>query len=290
MATLFLCGGLQSSGSTLISWCFLQRPDLNGVLDAESDLLPTLVPQSHRDLAWYKATIVCFRLSELAQHHQDYGWEVRPLLILRDVRKVWASLLRKPYARNGITAEDPPLRWRLRRFLLDWELFHRRGWPMLRYEDFLIEPEKVLRKACADLGLPWDKSMLQWSKEPDDIAYAERDGNKTFWTTRGNNLTETLAHHAEHVDRTGVDRTGIASDDWKWLESEFRAFNVENHYPLSLAAPQGPEDPAKSSMPSFEVTRRYGWETQRKPIRWLLSTLGIANQRLAKRRSVRKVA
>ena len=39
---LYLCGGLQSSGSTLVSWCFLQRPDMDGVLDADSDLLPVL--------------------------------------------------------------------------------------------------------------------------------------------------------------------------------------------------------------------------------------------------------
>jgi hypothetical protein len=289
MATLFLCGGLQSSGSTLISWCFLQRPDLNGVLDAENDLLPTLVPQSPRDLAWYKTTISCFRLSELAQHFQDCGWEVRPLLVLRDVREVWASLLHKPYARNGITAEDPPLRWRLRRFLWDWELFRRRGWPMLRYEKFLIEPEKVLRKSCAELGLAWDRSMLDWPKEPDDIAYAE-NGNKTFWMTRGNNLTETLACHADRIDRAGTDRTGISNDDWNWLESEFRTFNMENHYPISVEAPQGAINPAKSSAPSFEVTRRYDWETQKRPLRWLLSTLGISNQSLVKRRSVRKVA
>ena len=35
--TLYLCGGLQSSGTTLVSWCFLQRADMNGALDADND-------------------------------------------------------------------------------------------------------------------------------------------------------------------------------------------------------------------------------------------------------------
>ncbi len=44
--SLLLCGGLQSSGTTLISYCFLQRGDTDGVLDADNDLLPALDPQS----------------------------------------------------------------------------------------------------------------------------------------------------------------------------------------------------------------------------------------------------
>jgi hypothetical protein len=40
--TLYLCGAPQSSGSSLISWCFLQRGDTDGVLDARNDLLPQM--------------------------------------------------------------------------------------------------------------------------------------------------------------------------------------------------------------------------------------------------------
>ncbi len=35
---VILCGGLQSSGSSLISWCFLQRRDTDGVFDANGDM------------------------------------------------------------------------------------------------------------------------------------------------------------------------------------------------------------------------------------------------------------
>ena len=112
---LYLAAGLQSSGSTLVSWCFLQRPDMNGFLDADHDLLRDIPQDIGTPLAWFKMTISCFRLSEMAAHYEDAGWDVRPLLIVRDVRHVWNSLCRKPYGRNGTTAEDPPLRARMRR-------------------------------------------------------------------------------------------------------------------------------------------------------------------------------
>ena len=64
-ASLYLCAGLQSSGSTLISWCFLQRRDMDGMLDADNDLLPQIDPAIGRPLVWYKTTLSCFRLSEL---------------------------------------------------------------------------------------------------------------------------------------------------------------------------------------------------------------------------------
>ena len=85
---LVLCDGLQSSGTTLVSYCFLQRGDTDGVLDAENDLLPALDSRLARPFAWYKTTISCFRLSEVADHYRDAGWDVRTLLVLRDPRAV----------------------------------------------------------------------------------------------------------------------------------------------------------------------------------------------------------
>jgi hypothetical protein len=284
MPTLFLCAGLQSSGSTLLSWCFLQRTDMNGVLDADNDLLPVLVPHAQRGMVWYKTTISCFRPTELIAHFQDYGWEVRPLLVVRDVRKIWASLMNKPYARNGLTAEDPPLRMRLRRFLMDWELFQQQNWPILCYEDFLDAPEKSLRQACAELKLAWDENMLRWPKQAKQIADAEH-GNKTFWATRGNNLAETLARHVDHFDPASIARA-----DWHWLEGEFRAFNVANNYPLAAPLPDTSKRAAGRALPSFEVTRRCDWEIKKRPLRRLLLALGIPNQSPGSRKTIKKVA
>ena len=36
--------GLQSGGTTLISWCFLQRADTDGILDANNDVFADLPP------------------------------------------------------------------------------------------------------------------------------------------------------------------------------------------------------------------------------------------------------
>jgi len=281
---LLLGAGLQSCGSTLVSWCFLQRADVDGVLDAENDLLPGIDPCLGRPLAWYKTTIGCFRLRELAEQYCDDGWQVRPLLIIRDVRKVWASLVRKPYGRNGMTAEDPPLRVRLRRFKDDWEWCRRASVPILRYESLLAQAEATLRSACADLELPWDPGMLNWPKNVRQIADA-RCGNESFWITRDGGLLETLGRYA---DRSAVPQ--IASGDLRWLEREFREFNQANGYPARIdsAEPSPPESSADA--PSFAVTRRYEWETRQRPIRWILTRVGIPYRKLIERRERRKAA
>jgi len=35
---MILCAGLQSGGTTLVSWTFLQRRDTNGVLDMQNSI------------------------------------------------------------------------------------------------------------------------------------------------------------------------------------------------------------------------------------------------------------
>ncbi len=290
---LFLCAGLQCSGSTLVSWCFLQRQDMDGVLDAESDILLRIAPNlggppaftgSERrrnqlriapnltsPLAWCKNTISSFRLSEFVRHYEDEGWAVSPLLILRDVRDTWASLLAKSYGVNGFTAEDPPLRLRFRRFMEDWELFQAKGWPVLRYESLLENHEKTLRETCRRLALPWDDAMVQWTKQAGQIADT-RHGNDSFWQTRGRNLAETLARYSA---RTKTE-TFIGGGDLAWLEDEFQAFNAENGYPIHVAIRAEPNDRRSTAICGFQELRRYQWEIQRKPMRWLLHNLGVS--------------
>ena len=83
---------LQSSGSSLVSWCFLQRADTDGVLDANNDVICDPPASLDSRYAWYKTTIGSFRLTEQVDCARAAGYEVRPLLVVRDVRAVWASL------------------------------------------------------------------------------------------------------------------------------------------------------------------------------------------------------
>ena len=272
---LFLCAGLQCSGSTLVSWCFLQRHDMDGVLDGEYDLLPRIAPDLGRPLTWCKTTISSFRLSELISHYEDEGWTVSPLLVIRDVRDTWASLLVKPYGLNGFTAEDPPLRLRFRRFKEDWELFRTKGWPILRYESLLEKHEKTLRETCRRLALPWDDSMVHWTKRASQIADASR-GSESFRQTQGRNLAETLARYSAQKKK----ETFIGGGDLAWLEDEFQAFNAENGYPIHVAACAEANDHSSAPICNFQELRRYRWELQRKPIRWLLNSLGVPDSSL----------
>jgi hypothetical protein len=150
---LILCGGLQCSGSTLVSWCFLQRPDTDGFLDAGGDRLPEIPSDITAPYIWCKLTNSSFRFVEVMEHLADQGWQVVPLLVLRDVRAVFNSLVTKHYGSNGITAEEPPLRMRLRRFKRDWEEFQRQNWTTIRYESVVTDPEPTLRAACQKLDI-----------------------------------------------------------------------------------------------------------------------------------------
>jgi hypothetical protein len=263
---LCLCGGLQSSGSTLISWCFLQRRDMDGYLDANNDILADIPRDVGKPYAWYKTTISCFRLTEIAAHYREAGWDVRPLLLVRDVRHVWNSLARKPYGRNGTTAEDPPLRTRLRRFKEDWQQFHRQQWAILNYEKFLAEPEYALRRACRQLELPWDPGMMTWLKGTSEIADS-RHGNRTFLASRGHSLQATV-----NAPSSGV-LLNILPGDLDWMEKEFEEFNALNDYPLHTVASAIEQPGQAQSVPRFQVTRRNEWNIQRKPIRRLFAGL-----------------
>lgn len=260
-ATLYLCGAPQSSGSTLVSWCFLQRADMDGVLDARNDLLPE-VPDVRTPNAWCKFTVSSFRTPEVAGHLQDAGWSVRPLLVARDLRVVFDSLVAKPYGRNGITAEEPPLRTRLRRFHQDWQQARRDGWPVIRYESFVADAEGALRQACEQFGLPWDPAMLTWPKSPEQIA-AGGHGSKTFRASRGGSLAETLK-----ADLCAPRASRVPAEDLRWAESEFADYNRALDYPEHLDATACPSGRA---VPSYELTRRYRHE--RRPLNRLRKSI-----------------
>jgi hypothetical protein len=218
---------------------------------------------------------------------------VRPLLVLRDLRAVWASLCRKEYGRNGITAEDPPLRLRVRRFVEDWRnLTNGTLAPvsspaaLMRYEDLIAAPRETLQRLCAQLHLPWDEAMVEWPKSPAQIAH-RNNGNDSFWASLAGGLLETIARY-ERKER----KLQLAAVDLEWLESEFSDFNQANSYPLHIDPCGEPDAIAETNTaaPSFAVTRRYIWETSRKPFRWLLTQLGRPNQKLIDQRSWKRAA
>jgi hypothetical protein len=251
MATrpLYLCAGTQSSGSTLISWCFLQRPDMDGVLDARFDKLPAIPATLSAPLAWCKFTIACFRMSEVMDYFADEGWEIKPLLVVRDPRSVFNSLITKTYGRNGTTADDPPLRVRLSRFLEDYELFADRGWPIMRYEDLATDALGTLRKSCEQLGLAYDDAMNTWPKPREQIADASF-GNETFVQTRGGTFEKTVDPALFKIKTAN-----IPPDDLEWIERRFAKMNLALNYPEHVP-PEAPSTPARA-VPTFENTRRH---------------------------------
>ena len=249
---LYLCAGLQSSGSTVVSWCFLQRADMDGVFDARNDVLPA-VPAVATPRAWCKITISSFRYSEMQGYYEDDGWSVHPLLVVRDVRAVFNSLLGKHYGSNGITAEEPPLRMRLRRFKEDWELFRSRGWPVIRYETLVNEPVQTLRTTCEGLNIPWDDGMVSWPKKKEQFA-APAHGSPTFRASLGaaSNFTD-----AVNPKLAELKTRNIPPGDLEWMEREFAEFNRAMNYPEHAPRAESAAADAPRAVPRWENTRRY---------------------------------
>ena len=250
---LYLCAGPQSSGSTLVSWCFLQRADMDGILDARNDVLPKLEGITS-PLAWCKVTISSFRLREMAAHYEDEGWRVQPILVVRDVRAVFNSLMTKNYGRNGVTAEEPPLRMRLRRFKDDWHRCRDLGQPVVRFETLVSRPEETLRLACQQSGLAWDDGMMNWPKGPGEI-FAPGHGNPTFRKSRGRCMRDTV-NPSLAVVRTEY----IPPDDLAWVEREFADYNRAMEYAEHIPARgqlAGVAAMVSRAVPRWENTRRH---------------------------------
>ena len=241
---------------------------MDGALDSDNDILPVIAGGLGRPFVWYKTTICCFRLGELIEHYRDAGWDVHPLLVVRDARRVWASLSTKHYGRNSTTAEDPPLRLRLRRFKDDWELARRKDWPQVVFERFVAQPEATLHTACEQLGLPWDEAMVTWPK-PARLITDARHGNRTFHGTRSRTLLESVK-----TDTAAIEPGAIRPDDLAWLEQEFADFNRVNGYPAHIAASSPREGPARAT-PLYEHSRRLRWDLHRKPLQLLAYLLGM---------------
>ena len=263
-----LATGLQSSGSSLLSWCFLQRNDMDGVLDGDTDIIPIVPAGITTPLVWYKTTISSFTLEDQIACLQDEGYRVTPVLVVRDVRAVWSSLATKPYGRNGITAEDPPLRLRFRRFLKSWEYARQHQIPVICYEQFLDQPEAVLKQCCTDLSIPWDEGMVTWPKSADKLTDT-RHGNATFRQSSKKDLISDISKPQTNVV-TGV----LPAEDMAWLDQQFAEFNRSMGYPGHI---DGFTTTTGRSVPDWMVTRLSKWRLRQKPFRYLLSKLKLIN-------------
>lgn len=244
--SLYLAAGLQSGGTTLLSWCFLQRRDMDGILDLPFDQLIDM-PAHAAPVSWCKMTVASFRWQDVADHYGFQGFQVLPLLIVRDVRDAYASLKHKEYGRNGTTAEDPPLRLRLLRFLRDWQQFHANGWPILRFESLLADPENVLRDTCSALGLSWDTGMMDWPKPGTQLCDISR-GNETFW------MTEQTGGLRGAIESQVVRAPVLNRAEAEWLDETFAAYNQANDYPAHAVTAELPE--GEFQRPAFVLSNR----------------------------------
>jgi hypothetical protein len=278
---MILCAGLQSGGTTLVSWCFLQRRDTNGVLDTPSDVIQPAFERVKEPIVWVKMTIASFRWLDICETYGDLGWEPEPLLVVRDVRAAYSSLMKKKYGVNGTTAEDPPLRMRFRRFLQDWELFRTNGWPIFKFEDLIQEHRVALMRVCADLSLPWDEGMILWPKKPSLIAYGKENYSKdmlqdTFERSiEGGHLAAAMLQEKAEIR---IDKLPLS--ELEWLEEKFSAYNDFHNYPKRISPKLQEKAPIRMPAPRYEGTTRDWYYSEIERLRSEYWRLNSENERL----------
>jgi hypothetical protein len=248
---MILCAGLQSGGTTLVSWCFLQRGDTNGVLDMPSDVIQVAFDKVTEPIVWCKTTVASYRWLDVCETYRDLGWNPEPLLVARDVRATYASLIRKWYGFNGTTAEDPPLRMRFRRFLADWQLFRDQGWPILKYEDLIDQEDRALVGLCAQMSLDWDESMASWPKQRGEIAYVGKL-NETFERS----MEKGSLAEAKIASKATISSQGLPTEEIRWLDELFGDYNRFHGYPANLRDDDEETRPFALPSPRYEGTIR----------------------------------
>lgn len=278
---MILCAGLQSGGTTLVSWCFLQRRDTNGVLDMPSDVIQPAFEKVKEPIVWVKMTIASFRWLDLYETYRDLGWKPEPLMVVRDVRAAYSSLIMKPYGINGTTAEDPPLRMRFRRFLHDWELFRTNGWPIIKFEDLISEHRAVLSNICADLSLPWDEGMISWPKKTSEIAFNKDNYNKEkLQETFESSIEEGNLSTAKLQDRANLRIDNLPVSELEWLEETFSAYNRFHRYPQEVRPTSSQETPTSLPAPHYKGTTRNWYYSEMERLRNEYWRLISENERL----------
>jgi len=248
---MILAAGLQSGGTSLVSWCFLQHPCINGVLDMPSDLMRVDFDEVREPIVWCKTTIASFRWVDVANTYRDLGWTPEPLLIVRDVRSTYSSLSKKWYGFNGVTAEDPPLRMRFRRFLEDWSLFREKGWPTIKYEELVERGEPYLMEVCEATRIPWDDSMVRWPKRRSEVTYVGKL-NETFEQSMEQGSLAT----ATRKDKATLSVSGLPISELEWLEEEFSVYNDFHGYPKHVPRADADTSAATASPPRYEGSVR----------------------------------
>lgn len=243
-----------------------------------SDMIQVDFGKVKEPIVWCKMTVASFRWLDLHEIYRDLGFDPAPLLIVRDVRSTYSSLLGKWYGFNGVTAEDPPLRMRFRRFLRDWELFRERGWPILKYEDLMVRQRACLMETCEQIGLDWDEGMVTWPKRRTDVAYIGKL-NRTFEQSmeKGTLAKAILSGKAE------VSTRGLPESEHRWLEDTFASYNKAHDYSAHVPSPiEYGEESTPLPAPRYEGSVRDWLYSEKSSLETELYRLQGENERLLK--------
>ena len=93
--------------------------------------------------------------------------------IIRDPRDVVLSLNKVDFSSDFTTLNALKYKNRLMKGKKSGEMLFGENYTEVYYEDLLIKPEKTVKNLCDDLHIPFEKQMLEYYSESDDIVMDE---------------------------------------------------------------------------------------------------------------------
>ena len=204
--------GMQSGGTTIISSMWFRRPDTDGILDVHNKKFPCL---------WFTGKRL---LPNTTVFHQKLTFNARrgfePELIVRIVKAAfetadvkWYLIVRNPFDTiSSLKLKKWGTHWKrkLRKYDRVYKHAKRHGIPIIRYEDFVMNPRGEMMLLFAALGVPLDTFDERASLAPKVFFRAHSDqpsfsasGGAVQRVARGCTLTEseraTIRRVCRHV-------------------------------------------------------------------------------------------
>ena len=143
-----------------------------------------------------------------------------------------------------------------------------RGWPIVRFEDLVLDAHLTLTGVCQALDLTWDDAMLTWPKPIEAVAYST-NANATFTRSiRAGGFAASVL-----PDRAEWRCDAVPPGEMHWFDRTFSEYNAYHGYPMTMSAPDDTGGSAEVSPPRYEGTKRQRIAAEIQRIQWISDML-----------------
>lgn len=197
--------GLQSGGSSLLSYCICRHSKVQGVFDGFHDRLISVNFLEANSINFIKFTCASYSPSEVISYYESAGYAVSAVILTRSLDEVYQSLKTKPYGYSSVYSDFPPLFIRFLRFTsFATGLFNVENQKIkfVDYDEFLKKPRHCLEEILRFYGFSFCPRVIEfYDKDADNFL---TNGNESFKKSIGLNIESTILNYNVRGVRDGL--------------------------------------------------------------------------------------